>query len=89
LDFASLCAMCDAFFPRMFLRRPRPVPIATVSLNICFHADAQELAAHGTEPLLGVARANVFHEGYFDQEGQLWGGDRLFATTQQIVWFKE
>jgi acyl-CoA thioesterase len=90
LDYASLTAMCDAFFPRIFLRRPQLVPIGTVSLNIYFHADAQTLAEQGTDALLAVARANVFSQGYFDQEGQIWGrGGRLLATTHQVVWYKE
>jgi hypothetical protein len=75
---------------RIFLRRPQLVPIGTVSLNIYFHVDAQTLAEQGTDALLAVARANVFSQGYFDQEGQIWGrGGRLLATTHQVVWYKE
>ncbi len=90
LDFPSLTAICDAFFPRIFLRRPRMAPIATVSLNIYFHVDAAELAAEGAEPVLCVAKAQVFNKGYYDQEGQVWGRDgKLLATTQQVAWYKE
>jgi len=90
LDFASLTAICDAFFPRIFLRRPHMAPIATVSLNIYFHVDAAELAAEGSGPVLCVAKAQVFNKGYYDQEGQVWGTDgKLLATTQQIAWYKE
>ncbi len=90
LDHASLTAICDAFFPRIFLRRPRMAPIATVSLNIYFHVDALDLAKEGSAPVLCVAKAQVFHKGYYDQEGQVWGGDGvLLATTQQIAWYKE
>jgi acyl-CoA thioesterase len=90
LDFLSLTSLCDAFFPRLFLRRPRMVPVGTVSLNIYFHVDQATVSMHGTEPVLAVAQAQVFGGGYFDQQGQIWGRDtRLLATTQQIVWFKE
>jgi len=90
LDFPSLTAICDAFFPRIFLRRPRMAPIATVSLNIYFHVDAAELACEGAEPVLCVAKAQVFNKGYYDQEGQVWGRDgKLLATTQQVAWYKE
>ena len=90
LDYASLTAISDAFFPRIFLRRPRLVAIGTVSLNIYFHIDARTLSEHGTDAVLAVARANVFSQGYFDQEGQIWGrGQRLLATTHQVVWYKE
>jgi hypothetical protein len=39
-----------------------------------------------TAPLLGVADANVFEAGFFDQTAQLWSDERrLLATTTQIV----
>jgi acyl-CoA thioesterase len=90
LDHAALTAICDAFFPRIFLRRPQMAPIATVSLNIYFHTDAADLAREGSEPVLCVAKAQVFNKGYYDQEGQVWGRDGvLLATTQQVAWYKE
>jgi hypothetical protein len=90
LDYASLTAICDAFFPRIFLRRLHLVPIGTVSFNVYFHVDAVALAGHGTDAVLAVARANVFSQGYFDQEGQIWGrNQQLLATTHQVVWYKE
>jgi len=90
LDYPSLTAICDAFFPRIFLRRPQMAPIATVSLNVYFHVDAAELAGQGADPVLCVAKAQVFNKGYYDQEGQVWGRDgKLLATTQQIAWYKE
>lgn len=90
LDYLSLAAYCDTFAPRLLFRRPLFVPLGTVSLNIYFHVDAAELAAHGAGPVLGVAYGQVFHKGYFDQQAQVWGRDgRLLATTQQVVWFKE
>ena len=90
LDHASLTAICDAFFPRIFLRRPKLAPIATVSLNIYFHVDSADLAKEGASPMLCAAKAQVFNKGYFDQEGQVWGRDGvLLATTQQIAWYKE
>jgi Thioesterase-like superfamily len=89
LDFLSLTAFCDTFLPRIYMRRPLMVPVGTVSLNIYFHADTDGLAAHGTGPVLGVAQGQGFHKGYFDHHGQMWGGEKLLATTQQLVWFKE
>lgn len=90
LDYPSLAALCDAFLPRIFLRRDRPIPISTVSMNIYFHTGAEVLQRHGSKPLLAVANGHVFSDGHFDQQGQLWGdGDALLATTHQIVWYKE
>jgi len=89
LDFPGLASLCDAFRPWLFVRRPQRTPIGTVTLNVYFHAAADELAAIGTTPLQGVARTNTIHRGFFDQEAQVWTPDgRLLATTQQMVWFK-
>lgn len=90
LDFVSLSAICDAFFPRIFVRRPRWVPIGTVSLTTYFHADSGTLALQGERPMLGTARALHFGGGYFDQTAEIWSDDKtLLATSHQVVYFKE
>ena len=43
LDFAALTALADIFFPRVWLRRAKFVPIGTVSMTVYFHADAAQL----------------------------------------------
>ena len=40
LDFASLAALSDTFYPRVWLRRATHVPIGTVSITTYFHTDA-------------------------------------------------
>lgn len=90
LDFASLTALSDTFYPRLWLRRATMTPIATVSLTTYFHAGAAELAATGDGYVLGQARAQAFFNGYHDQSGALWNEcGQLLATTHQIVYFKE
>lgn len=90
LDFPALASACDVFFPRIFLRRGRLVPVGTVSLNVYFHADSGALAEQGCAPLLGSALCQTYQRGFFDQHGELWGrNERLLATTHQIVWYRE
>lgn len=90
LDFRSLAALCDVFFPRIFVKRPSWVPIGTVSFTVYFHADAATLAAIGSHHLLAHARAQQFRNGFFDQSAELWGpGGELLAVTHQIVYYKE
>ncbi len=90
LDFVALASMCDAFFPRIFMRRPRFVPIGTISLTIHFHADHGMLAAQAERPVLGVAWASHFGRGIFDEHAEVWSdaGD-LLATAHQVVYYKE
>lgn len=98
LDFASLTALCDVFFPRIWLRRARQTPLGTVSMTVYFHATAAELAQAGdpgSEPgagsfLLAQARGQGFGSGYFDHSGQLWSETgTLLATTHQVMYYKE
>jgi hypothetical protein len=90
MDFLSLSALCDAFFPRIYIRRPKLVPIGTVSLTTYFHAGGEQLAGVGRDHVLGIALANHFGKGFFDQSAEVWSSGReLLATTHQLVYFKE
>jgi acyl-CoA thioesterase len=90
LDVPSLASMSDMFFPRVWLRRAKPVPAGTVSITTYFHADASQLAEVGTGYLLGRAIGQQFRNGFFDQSAQLWSqAGALLATSNQIVYFKE
>jgi acyl-CoA thioesterase len=90
LDYLSLMAMSDMFYPRVWLRRATVVPAGTVSITTYFHADAAQMAEVGTGYLLGRAHGQRFNNGYFDQTAHLWSeaGD-LLATSNQIVYYKE
>lgn len=90
LDYASLTALCDTFYPRVWLRRATMTPIGTVSFSVYFHVDPALLAACGPGHVLAQARGQRFFNGYFDQSGELWSaGGQLLATTHQVVYFKE
>lgn len=90
LDFASLAALSDSFFPRIFIRRRRRAMIGTVSLTTYFHADSALLAQVGSRHVLGVAKALNYRHGYFDQTGELWSPEgQLLASTHQLVYFKD
>lgn len=90
LDFLSLTAMSDVFYPRIWLRRALRVPVGTVTLTIYFHADAAQLAATGTGFLLAQAQAQGFRNGFYDQAAQLWNeAGQLLVTTHQLAYYKE
>ncbi|MBS0292444.1 MAG: thioesterase family protein [Proteobacteria bacterium] len=90
LDFAALAAMCDVFYPRVWLRRARRVPAGTVSITVYFHAGSALLESTGSGYLLAQARAQEFRNGFFDQSAQVWNeAGRLLATSHQIVYYKE
>lgn len=90
LDFPSLVSLCDVFYPRIWLRRAKLVPIGTVSFTVYFHASSDTLLACGTQHLIAEARGQRFFDGYFDQTGALWHPDGLLlATTHQVVYYRE
>jgi len=90
LDFLSLAALADVFFPRVWLRRATRVPAGTVSITTYFHADTAMLARSGTGYLFGQARGQAFSNGFFDQTAQLWNeAGELLASSHQIVYYKE
>lgn len=90
LDFTSLTAMADVFFPRVWLRRAMRVPAGTVSMTVYFHAGSEQLATTGTGWLLGQAQGQGFRNGFFDQSAQVWNQvGVLLATTHQVVYYKE
>ena len=90
LDFCSLAAMADVFYPRVWLRRATRVPAGTVSMTVYFHAGSAQLAEVGAGWLLGQAQAQAFRNGFFDQTAQVWSeAGQLLATTHQVVYFKE
>ena len=89
LDFASLTAICDVFFPRVFFRLGQFVPAGTVSFTVYYHTDSAVLAALGDTAVIGHAHAHKFHNNYFDQMAAIWSLDGdLLATTTQIVYYK-
>lgn len=90
LDFPALAALCDVFYPRVYLRRGAFMPAGTITLSVYFHGDKQQLDAHGNDFVLATAHANCFSHGYFDQTAQLWDRNgRLLATSHQLVYFKD
>ena len=90
LDHLSLAALCDVFFVRVFQVRGTAVPAGTVTMTVHFHASTAEIADQGSEPVLGVADAQVFTRNFGDQSAQIWSRHgRLLAATTQLAWYKE
>ncbi|CAN5666792.1 thioesterase family protein [soil metagenome] len=90
LDYASLVALADSFFPRIFFRRAQRVPIGTVTMTTNFHCSEADLAAVGTGHVLALANGQVFYGGYFEQTAQMWSeGGQCLATSHQLVYYRE
>lgn len=89
LDFCALAAMCDSFYPRLYLKRPERSGVVTVSMNIYFHVDARILSTNGSRPVLAQADSQVFAGGFYDQHGLIWSdAGTLLASTHHIVYYR-
>jgi acyl-CoA thioesterase len=90
LDFLSLAAISDVFFPRIIVLRQELGVASTVSITTHFHADTSSLTRQSIRPILGAARGQRFYRGYFDQVAELWSDDgELLASSIQMVYFKD
>ncbi len=90
LDFLSLMAMSDVFFPRVFIRQQKRAPVGTVTITTHFHADAEALARQADRSILAAARGQRFYRNYFDQTAELWSDTgELLASSSQMVYFKD
>ena len=89
LSFTSLAAVCDNFFPRIFLRLGRVVPAGTVSMTTYFHAEEAHLREQADGFVLGVARGLNFRDGFFDQSAEIWSDTgQLLASSHQVVYYR-
>lgn len=90
LDFLSLAAISDVFFPRVFIRRQTLGVSSTVSITTYLHADASSLNRQASRPILAAARGQRFYRGYYDQVAELWSDEgELLASSVQMVYFKD
>jgi acyl-CoA thioesterase len=90
LDFLSLAALSDVFFPRIFIRRQTLGVAGTITITTYFHADVSAIAQQGSRPILALAQGQRFYRGYFDQIATLWSDQgELLVSSTQMVYYKE
>ena len=90
LDFPALTALCDLFYPRVYLRQGQVVPAGTISLTIYFHADQDANSTPRATTSCWAPRTQIASRAAIStRPPKIWGRDgALLATTQQIVYFK-
>ncbi|MEM7082363.1 MAG: thioesterase family protein [Pseudomonadota bacterium] len=88
VTFESLVSLCDACFPRLFFRTSEVFNAASLSMNIQFHVDHEQLAQMGHGFLLVEAFGNKAERGFFDQNLRVWTADgELIATSEQLFYY--
>jgi acyl-CoA thioesterase len=85
--WATLAALADANLPRIFFHYDSLTPIATVTMSVHFHMDAEALTALANDFVLVDASSAIAHAGLFDQTVRVWSraGVLLLSSTQIAV----
>ncbi len=84
LDAPALAFFCDALIPAPFMRVSAPVPAPTIDITVHFRT------ALGARPLqelvLARSRARLVHEGFFEEDAEIWSADgTLLAQSRQLA----
>jgi acyl-CoA thioesterase len=83
VDALALCLFADAWWPAAWGRLHEPAITPTVELTLHFRQGLGELPPG---PVLVRFASRVAREGYWDEDGELWSGDRrLLAQSRQLA----
>lgn len=83
VDALALCLFADAWWPAAWGRLRELVITPTVELTVHFRQGLGELPPG---PVLARFTSRVSREGYWDEDGELWSGDRhLLAQSRQLA----
>jgi acyl-CoA thioesterase len=85
-DAVVLTAMSDAWPPSIFARVRQPMTAPTLDLTVHFRRALPAPGALDTDHVLGVFRSRLAHEGFFEEDGELWSRDGvLLAQSRQLA----
>jgi hypothetical protein len=83
VDALALCLFADAWWPAAWGRVRELVMTPTVELTVHFRQGLGGPPPPG--PVLARFTSRVSREGYRDEDGELWSGDRrLLAQSRQL-----
>jgi acyl-CoA thioesterase len=87
LDALALALFSDAHFPTPFARLTEPAGAPTIDLTVHFRAaDALRRGADSDTLCLTRFRSRVIHEGFFEEDGVIWGADgTVLAQSRQLA----
>lgn len=76
--------LTDALWPAPYPRLEAPLPAPTIDLTIHFRR-ALPATAPG-EPVLGVFSSRLVHDGFFEEDGELWSREgALLVQSRQLA----
>jgi acyl-CoA thioesterase len=85
VDGALLALLADAYLPTPYIKAKRFLGAPTIDLTVHFRVPDPAAHVARDEPILGIFRSRESHDGFFDEEGELWSpGGVLLAQSRQL-----
>jgi acyl-CoA thioesterase len=85
LNATVLALFSDALYSPPFVRLAAPATSPTIDLTVHFRAELAPLVG-STELCFARFRSSVLHEGFFEEDGVIWGPDgRVLALSRQLA----
>jgi acyl-CoA thioesterase len=85
VDAPAVALFCDAWFPPSFIALSAPAVSPTVDLTIHFRRPLIPAERDPDELCLSVFRTRLLHEGFFEEDGVIWGADgSVLAQSRQL-----
>jgi hypothetical protein len=86
VDAPAVALYCDAWFPPPFIALKEPAVSPTVDLTIHFRRPITPAERDPEELCLSIFRARLLHEGFFEEDGIVWGADgEVLAQSRQLA----
>jgi acyl-CoA thioesterase len=86
LDAPAGAFLLDAWWPTIFSRLDEPRPAPTIDYTVHFRRSLPDPGMPPGEWALAVFRTGLSHDGFFEEDGELWSRDgRLLAQSRQLA----
>lgn len=86
VDAPAVALFADAWFPPSFIALSAPAVSPTVDLTIHFRRPLIATERDPEELCLSVFRTRLLHEGFFEEDGVIWGADgAVLAQSRQLA----
>jgi acyl-CoA thioesterase len=84
-DPIVMATLLDAWAPAVFPRVTELVICPTIDLTMHFRAPLPLEGAGPDDYYLGRFSSKLGHQGFFEEDGELWGNGRLIAQSRQLA----
>ncbi len=86
VDAPVAAFLLDAWWPAAFSRLDAPAAVPTIDFTVHFRRPLPWAGCPPDEPVLGAFRSRELHDGFLEEDGELWSRDGvLLAQSRQLA----